>query len=403
MEAPPLKPFLEKIDLEVETYGKAFTPMAKRNVALAIQERIADFEKEWKRQVPFPLPKFVADLQLAAQVEAAANISLHKYNYASCIAYKVRTASFDTEVFRANWNKEKDKWERAGIVKYTGQAPVAPANLPESLSDRYARLLHADQLDQGQRRAQMEEAIGKAYELYRSKHGSDTDDGKTLKIFMAPEFFYRGINGAYDISLVSEIFLALRGFTKDEKYKDWLFVLGTVIAASFDDQMACKSCGTTGAKSFTRDSSGHFVCTRSGCSSGSVEEVRLGARIDNVALIQKGGEDTDRNSYIVEKEYVSHVDFRRVVTPEALQKGKDLGLGDKTAKLNPWNRVTPPSGPPIDADRRIEITGVKTTALAPSGSRDLGGGGSKFTDERMGGPSSLSTASSSGLRSVSTI
>lgn len=215
MEAPPLKPLLEKISLEVETYGKAFTPMAKRNVALAIQERIADFEKEWKRQVPFPLPKPLVDLRLAAQEEAAADISVHKYNYASCIAYKVGTAAIDTELFRANWSAPKNKWESVGLVKYTGHAPVEPANHPESLAARYARLLQADQLDQGQRRARMEEAIAKAYELYQSRHGTDPDDSKTLKIFMAPEFFYRGINGAYDISLVSEIFLGLRGFTKD--------------------------------------------------------------------------------------------------------------------------------------------------------------------------------------------
>jgi hypothetical protein len=376
-----MKPFLDKISLEVETYGKAFTPMAKRNVALAIQERIADFETEWKRQVPYPLPMSIHFLRSAARIEAGANVSVHKYTHASCIAYKVGTGAFDTEVFRANWNKEKDKWERAGIVKYTGQAPVGPVNHPESLSERYKRLLLADQLDEGQRRARMEEAIGKAYELYQSAHGADPDNSKALKIFMAPEFFYRGMNGAYDISLVSEIFLALRGFTKDDKYKDWLFVLGTVIAASFDDQMRCSKCGTGDFKNFTRLGPNHYVCKL--CPDGTVEEVRLGARIDNVALIQKGGEDTERNSYIVEKEYVSHVDFRRVVTAEALQRGKDLGLGDKTARFTPWS--APTSNPSAPIDRKIEISGVKTTALAPTGSRDLGGGGSKFTDERMGG------------------
>lgn len=58
-----------------------------------------------------------------------------------------------------------------------------------------------------------------------------------LKIFMLPEFFFRGPNGAYSLSDLDEggllITLAdyLYDFVKDPAYEDWLFVFGTVIMA----------------------------------------------------------------------------------------------------------------------------------------------------------------------------
>jgi hypothetical protein len=338
--SPQLLQLLDKINSEVLAYDQAFSPMAKRNIAVALQERIADFEKAWKKAYVVPLPQALVELRTAAlEQSAGVSISAHMYDFVSCIAYKVGTAKFNASLFTTESANPK---KLGGIVEYTGKT--------------------ADLADSALRRARMKSAINEAYQLHLSRHHSDPNDAKTLKIFMAPEFFFRGIKGAYDISLVSEIFSDLRAFTKDVKFKDWLFVFGTVIAASFDDRLVCQKCGKSGAKQFQRIGVGQYSCP--GCT-GSVTEERLGA------LIQKGAEG---DCYVVEKEYVSHIDFQRHVTKSGLKRGNIATGYDNVAILKDWN-----------ADRRINLAGDVVRALPAPGSRDVGGSASKFTDERMGG------------------
>jgi hypothetical protein len=91
---------------------------------------------------------------------------------------------------------------------------------------------------------EMKKAIRLAHEKYQILNNSNfklsiTDDAKTLKLFMAPEFFFRGIHGAYDISKVAEILGHLRKETDQTKYKDWLFVFGTAIGASMSTETHC--------------------------------------------------------------------------------------------------------------------------------------------------------------------
>ncbi|HEX2888501.1 hypothetical protein [Vineibacter terrae] len=343
---------LLKINEEVKLHDQAFSPMAKRNVAMSIVERINDFKAAWKRAYAIaPLPKPLADLEAAARTQAEMIVSGHKYDYVSCIGYGVTTGKFDAHRFKATWTGTK--YEYNGLVEYAGASTDA--------ADSLARC------------AALRQAIDDAHTQYQAAHGADKNDAKTLKIFMAPEFFFRGLNGAYDISRVSDIFTNLRTHTSDAKFKDWLFVFGTVIGASFDDRLFCKSCGKTGAKSFVRTGPKTFECT--GCPPGSVAEGRLGARIDNVALIQKGGESDFKNSYVIEKEYVSHIDFRRYASPQMLKDGKKKTGYDGVAILKDW-----------DDDRRIELMGRAVKVLPVPGSRDVGGGtSSKFSDERMGG------------------
>ncbi len=52
-----------------------------------------------------------------------------------------------------------------------------------------------------------------------------------LKVFMAPEFYFRGENGAYPVERVNEILANLRKETDQFVYADWLFVFGSIIAA----------------------------------------------------------------------------------------------------------------------------------------------------------------------------
>lgn len=346
-----LKLDLIKISNEIKLYDQAFSPMAKRNVAMSIVDRLDAFTKAWKRAYGIaPLPKPLVDLAEAARKEAGAD-SGHKYDYVSCVGYCVKTGKFDAHHFEASWNGTR--WKRYGLVEYSGDS--------------------IDTVDYLARCVTLRQAIDAAYNQYSGAHGSNPNDAKTLKIFMAPEFYFRGLQGAYDISLVSKIFDNLRTFTQDERFKDWLFVFGTVIGASFDDRLECRNCGKSGASQFVRTGLRQYACT--GCPPDSVGEKRLGARIDNVALIQKGGESDVKNAHVIEKEYVSFIDFRRYASRYALRRGAEKTSRANTAILKDW-----------DEDRRIKIMGRRHRALAVPGSRDVGGGNpSRFTDERMGG------------------
>ncbi|MFN0104730.1 MAG: hypothetical protein ACKV2U_21910 [Bryobacteraceae bacterium] len=84
----------------------------------------------------------------------------------------------------------------------------------------------------------MKDAVEKAF----TATGVKNADPKILKIFMAPEFYFRGKQGAYPLETMSEILtppktpakahiVALKKELDDTKYQDWLFVLGSAIGA----------------------------------------------------------------------------------------------------------------------------------------------------------------------------
>ena len=121
----------------------------------------------------------------------------------------------------------------------------------------------------------MTTAIEKAYDL------ADKDD-RTLKIFNAPEFFFRGRDGSYvfdkktwETSAVFAIGEALAKYVLDEKFQDFLFVFGTIIATNADAKMENPDDGL--------------------------------AQYANFALVIKGGPDGDR--FVVPKLEISSIDF----------------------------------------------------------------------------------------------
>jgi hypothetical protein len=73
----------------------------------------------------------------------------------------------------------------------------------------------------------MADAIDKA----ATAKGVLASDPTVLKIFMAPEFYFRGKQGAYPLDMVSEILnvKSLKDALAKDAYKDWLFVLGSAI------------------------------------------------------------------------------------------------------------------------------------------------------------------------------
>ena len=63
----------------------------------------------------------------------------------------------------------------------------------------------------------------------KAAFGAVTANEKILKVFMAPEFYWRNAKGAYPLELMPDILIRMAEEIQDDKYKDWLFVLGTAI------------------------------------------------------------------------------------------------------------------------------------------------------------------------------
>ena len=68
---------------------------------------------------------------------------------------------------------------------------------------------------------------------------ADNDDPTTLKIFIAPEFYWRGVDGAYvytdddegGCKEICTILKSLEDYVAQKRFEDWLFVFGTVIVS----------------------------------------------------------------------------------------------------------------------------------------------------------------------------
>ncbi|MCL6433020.1 MAG: hypothetical protein K6T90_02210 [Leptolyngbyaceae cyanobacterium HOT.MB2.61] len=155
--------------------------------------------------------------------------------------------------------------------------------------------------------------VRKAIEVARTNSNTKQSDDETLKIFMMPEFFFRGKEGAYALELITGIqrksrtwlewlkggFLSdlsrltgysqprveeigliglLQNLVKDQQWKNWIFVFGSIIGSSVETDITDR------------------------------EEVY------NLVLVQKGGfGDTPRVgstfAKVVMKEHVSGMDF----------------------------------------------------------------------------------------------
>jgi hypothetical protein len=204
-------------------------------------------------------------------------------------------------------------------------------------------------------------AIQTAVSLYQTKFVQSKnvrDDRKTLKLFMAPEFYFRGVAGAYTFDLMigdndgQGILDRLR--VETSKHPDWLFVLGTFVVGSEQTgvacynhvpgqwmdpkpatwdagkrvltcpqchkQMKCGTCGTllTVFKPFTRppqywNSDRDYFCPK--CNKATkFRELINSIVIDNYAMVQKGGftRGDGINDYCMQKELISNLDFEKM-------------------------------------------------------------------------------------------
>jgi hypothetical protein len=196
----------------------------------------------------------------------------------------------------------------------------------------------------------LKEAIRNAYTLV-DRMGTYNGDGTILKIFMAPEFYFRGKNGVYthevvhgreaqpDAKLpkVQGIMEVMSEEIDKEIYKDWLFVLGTAIAATELTETVCKVCD--GEVKFVKDTV--TFNTKPVCKANpkhATQEKSRGAFVENVALVKK-----QKETHTITKELISDNDY-----------------------VN--NHVT------IEGSRRMKVNPDAGTNVP-----------TKFKDERMGG------------------
>lgn len=98
----------------------------------------------------------------------------------------------------------------------------------------------------------------------------------TLKIFMAPEFYFRGTRGAYPLENYFVVLEGLKTVLEDSRYEGWLFVCGSVIARFLGDAES------------TGDSGNDML-------------------IQNIVPVIKGGSKDEPR--VVIKEHMSGIDF----------------------------------------------------------------------------------------------
>lgn len=287
----------------LEKYAAAYSHMAKENLLADLIKNCTQFQKACKPANP----ALNALLDVAKRKSRSFSVT-KKYHDIICISYEVITGTFDPA-------KPGNK------VRYQGQLD--------------------DQLDMRERVRKMKLAINQARGCVPA---DKLNDKKTLKVFMAPEFYFRGRYGAYSPDVVSQIMPLLRAGddgTGQPKFDDWLIVFGTAISAAIDQRMYCFTCKSTNHITFTPGTLGKTKATCTKGNTHDVGEAIFGAIIDNVALIQKGKTD-----HLIAKEFMSGIDF----------SDKHDGFGD-------YIRTT---------------TNGKLQARHNSGP-------SKFQDERMGG------------------
>ena len=288
MQRRAAKPWLVAIDKAVKAYPAASDKRrALRDLACAIREWDGD---KVERGASTGRGEAMAALFQIVRTKLDQLPPTKAYDEAVCIGYDIPTGQFQA---------------------VPGRLGVAYSGVDDEQNDLRAR---ADQI---------KSVIQTAYKAHTNARLNGRIDAeaekKWLKIFMAPEFLFRGKSGAYAIERLWDVLPLVREETQKSKYADWLFVVGSCVCFTVK----------TGAKDTNKEQ---------------------GIILENFALVQKGGwgaSDGVHDRY-VEKEYVSHIDYDR---PEDGLPGSNWG----------------------SASRKVAVGGRDRSALPPPGSRDLKG------------------------------
>lgn len=221
------KPIALTVDGLLDKYRQCFTSMAKRNILNDLQRALTKWEAG--DQLVRSLQAFKDLKAVTAKKLGTGAAPAHRYQNVLCMGYVVDTATLPPASRRP---KDPEKADRAQMV---------------AQCERMARAIGA--------------ASGAATAMLQGRPAHET-----LKIFMAPEFYFRAGHWAYSPAVVSDILPTMHKLIP-KGCGDWLFVLGTAVAAwQRPDGMA---------------------------------------EVYNTALVLKGNK-----THLVAKEYVSNVDYK---------------------------------------------------------------------------------------------
>jgi hypothetical protein len=148
----------------------------------------------------------------------------------------------------------------------------------------------------------IEESLRKLVDHSRTKNSKIDPSPKVLKIFMVPEFFFRGPNGAYSVEdmrddqvddskdgVLIQASDRMRAFIADDAFQDFLFVFGTTIIAQSLDNNPEDNIDSE-KPWMTNNTKGDQVLYY------------------NFAPVAKGGRGHNHH-YLFQKKYISGVDF----------------------------------------------------------------------------------------------
>jgi len=311
---PAVGSAIEGMESDIERLLQSWSIMAGRNLMSDIMRKAGALEPLLDGHSKNQMIRFKTEL--AKQLEKH-NPSKARYDSVLCLGYRAKTSTGAFEGKPNDYADMKDKCD------------------------------------------DMVDAIKKAHGSVSQKH---KDDGRMLKIFMAPEFFFRGAEGGYDMADVTGLEKTSSAPARDglidiirkeidkDIYKDWLFVLGTVIALSKETKFSCKQ-GCKDSVKFEKQPDGKTTKPVCKVDKNHVIDESWGtAAVDNVAYIVK-----EQYVHTVSKELVSHIDFSN-------SKNKDDLVGVRKEGMM-VSRYATPSGYTAAEEQKPD----------------------RITDERMGG------------------
>lgn len=276
LPAPARSIDLKPIDDLVSLYEKAWSPMARRNVLVDLKRELT------KWCVRFPAKVNLATVALQEVV----NRTLDAY-----------PSGRFTDAICVGW---------AIGCNYRASTGFQSRNTLKN-PDYFAHSID-DATDMARKCREMVTAVRAAKSAIAVQGLTDND--RTLKIFMAPEFFFRGVNGAYSPEIVADI-LPFMVRELGSGWSDWLFVFGTAVASIVNEEHRCSTC-PKGTKVRHEPDPLNRTKTVPKCSRdtgvGPPHVIQILANIadvQNVALVHHDGE-----SHVVAKEYISGIDYK---------------------------------------------------------------------------------------------
>jgi len=137
-----------------------------------------------------------------------------------------------------------------------------------------------------------------------------------LKLFVAPEFFFRGgAAGAYDVTLISEINRIMDRYLAAPVFQNWIFILGTAI-------------GSLPGEKPTRTEIFNIALVRKG-------GVKVAGTLGTKGSLASG----EKDSLLIYKEYVSYIDYQgKHYEQDTFYNGPEAGrayLSGKRTRLMP--------------------------------------------------------------------